>query len=177
MARNLGLFDGDMYRRVASYNVPQAFEASEPRERRPDPDTPTRIVGQTGQIVRINDLSHSELYLARRPPVVVLVEAAGARTLVVVPMLRDARTIGAISIYRKEVRPFSDGQVEFLKNFASQAVIAIENASLISELRERTDDLTRSLNELRTAQDRRSLTRHLLWPRERHRGHCSAAPP
>jgi signal transduction histidine kinase len=157
----MGLFDGDMYRRVASYNIPQAFEASAPRERRPDPDTPTGIVGRTGQVVRIDDLSQSELYFARRPPVVVLVEAAGARTLVVVPMLRDARTIGAISIYRKEVRPFSETQVELLKNFASQAVIAIENASLLSELRERTDDLTRSLNELRHAQDRLIQTEKL----------------
>jgi two-component system, NtrC family, sensor kinase len=145
----MGLFDGDMYRRVASYNVPKAFEASLPRERRPDPDTPTGIVGQTGQVVRIDDLSHSELYLARRPPVVAMVEAAGARTLVVVPMLRDARTIGAISIYRKEVRPFSDRQVELLKNFASQAVIAIENARLFNETQEALERQTATADILK----------------------------
>ena len=82
-------------------------------------------------------------YKQSNPGAVALVKLAGARTLVVVPMLKDGEVVGVIAIYRRKVRPFEETQIELLENFAAQAVIAIENARLLSELRERTDEVER----------------------------------
>jgi signal transduction histidine kinase/CheY-like chemotaxis protein len=148
------LREGDGFRNVCNIADPSGYTEWYQREplimlREHHPHMPLARIAQTKAVIHVGDLRTEQPYLERDPRMLALVDSGGARSLLAVPMLKENELVGAIAIYRQEVRPFTDKQIDLVSNFASQAVIAIENVRLLTELRARTEELGQSVEELR----------------------------
>jgi GAF domain-containing protein len=161
---NIYRWDGEALHLLATHNTPPAYaEALRRSPYRPYPQSPIGHMVAAKTVAHISDITAEEVYTSQLDPAAVsAVTLGGIRTLLGVPLLNKDEMIGAFFLSRQEVRPFNEKQIALVKNFAAQAVVAIENTRLLNELHQRTADLTERTADLTEALEQQTATRDVL---------------